>query len=341
MIAAALACLAVGVTAMLAWIVMALSGVQAMPSYLGSWLFWIAIPIGALPLVMGLEAVGDPVPALTRALRLALPLLPAGLVLAVPFLIGNHALFFRPGIDKPLPQAWMNPPLFILRTVVLVAVLSAIAIAFSVPPRSRNRRTAAVLGLCAFACILTVLAADWLLAIQPGIASSALGLLLIASQLGVASAIAAFVVAVSGKGRLQQPHIGGLLAAVIAAWLFMHFTQFLVIWSANLPDEVTWYIDRASPLGAATIWFGFIAAVIALAVLPTALGQLRPVLASIAAMLVLVHVLEALWFVTPAFRGRFVIDWADACAVFGIGGLVLALLLLRLHRDGRRAHAAG
>ena len=62
------------------------------------------------------------------------------------------------------------------------------------------------------------------------------------------------------------------------------------------------------------------------------------VLASLAAMLLLVHLVETLWLVTPAFRGAFVVTWADAFAVLGIGGLLLALLGI-LPKGGRHAVA--
>ncbi len=51
--------LALGILALVALWLSALAGTAIMPSYLGAWLFILALPLGALPVVMGLELMGS------------------------------------------------------------------------------------------------------------------------------------------------------------------------------------------------------------------------------------------------------------------------------------------
>ena len=336
---APLLAIAIGLLAAAGWIVMALADADVMPSYLAAWLFWMAVPFGALPLVMGLEALGRSEWPALLTLRRACLLLPVGAVLALPVLFSTAVLFRRPDIDSPLPAAWMAPGFFIARAVVILAVLSVLAVLFSRTP-AVPRRSLAMAGLALHVCLVSLAAVDWVLALQPGIGSSAFGVLLMASQIGIATSLAAFLLAVTTPAAASLSGLGLLLAVLLASWAFLHFMQFLVIWSANLPHEVVWYTARTPGLGSFTVWFGVAACVLALGLLPTALAKAPPVLATVAAMLLALHLAETLWLVTPAFRGSFIVTLPDGLAVVGLGGLLVGLLLLVLPRQGGRRREA-
>lgn len=329
----------VGVVAILAWVVLAMFRVRVMPSYFAAWLFWMAVPLGALPLVLAMEAFGTLSGRVIGVLRGLLPLLPVGALLAIPFLLSTGVLFRRAGMAHPLPASWMAPGWFISRTIIILLVLSALALAFSFAP-SRPRRGLAVFGLIVHVCLLSVAAVDWVLALQPGIASSEIGLLLIASQIGIAGCLAGFIVAVGSRGRTETDTLGPLLASLLGAWAFLQFVQYLVVWSANLPDEIVWYQARTPGFGGFTLWFAFAAVTIGLALLPTQLAHIPTVLASLAAMLLLMHLLETFWLITPAFRGHFTINLADIFALVGLGGLAVAGLMRLLGSSMRASHAS-
>ncbi len=329
----------IGVVGMLAWLALALFSMRVMPSYFAAWLFWMAVPLGALPLVMAMEAMGVVSGRFLAVLRSLLPLLPVGALLAIPFLLGTGVLFHRADQARALPAGWMAPGWFVGRTILILVVLSALALLFSGAPRRRPRRGLAIFGLMLHVCLLSVAAVDWVLALQPGIASSEMGLLLIASQLGVAGCLAGFIVAVGSRENTGQPALGPLLASLLGVWAFLHFVQYLVVWSANLPDEIVWYQARTPGLGGFTLWFAAAAVTLGLALLPTQLAHIPAVLASLAAMLLLMHMLETFWLITPAFRGHFTIDLADVFALFGLGGLAAAGLMRLLGPSMRVSHA--
>jgi hypothetical protein len=77
------------------------------------------------------------------------------------------------------------------------------------------------------------------------------------------------------------------------------FVQFLTIWMTNLPDEVTWYIQRYERWGWVMVWVvmpAMLAGILAL--LPTTVGG--PLLRSAVVLLLVQHVGHMLWLVNPA-----------------------------------------
>ncbi|MDQ2804372.1 MAG: hypothetical protein M3Y41_17450, partial [Pseudomonadota bacterium] len=111
---------------------------------------------------------------------------------------------------------------------------------------------------------------------------------------------------------------------------------FLVVWSADLPKEIVWYQRRDGGLGAAAEWLGFAALVLALILLlPRRLVSRPGLVAALAGLILVTHLVEMLWLVTPNFRGAFSISLADVLALMGMGGVVLAssqaLRALELH----------
>ena len=308
-------------------VVLALAGQTVMPSYLAGWLCWIAVPLGALPLVMLLELLHvrgwTVLPVLRRLLLLMLP----GALLAIPLMLAMPSLFDRPGVAGALPAAYADPQARLLRMLVMLATWCVFAFIFCRAPARGPRRGWAALGLMLHLVLASVAAVDWVMSLEPGLGSSAFGLLFMASQAGIALCLAVFLLSVMSRTALPL-EVPALMGAVLGAWIFLHVVQFLVVWSANLPDEVVWYLRRTDGLGAPAVWWMAAAAVLSLAaLLPYRLIRTPAVMASVAAMLLLAHLTEMLWLVTPAFRGAFVIALADLPALVGFGGIAAGVLL--------------
>jgi hypothetical protein len=360
------ACLGVGVAALLCIALLAaLSAGPVMPSYLAAWLFWLALPAGALPLVMacdlaaaapgerslGLgEAPSAPrLPlALAPSLRLLLVALPPIALLAIPVLLAQAGLFGTAASRHGFAAGWYSPAARTLRVVAILLVWSALALLFLRPGRPR---ALALLGLVVHLFAATLLAMDLAMAVAPGLNSTAYGLVLIASQCGIAFSAAVLLAALPRPAALRAPFTAprGSLAApaarlapaalpgsavatllwLLAAWMFLQFNQYLVIWSANLPREIVWYQQRDAGLGRAAEWFGLLAFLVPLlaATIPRLVRDAR-VLAGLAGLVLLMHLVETLWLITPSFRGAFTLSLADLLGLAGIGGLLCALLVL-------------
>ncbi len=341
---AVLACAGIGVLALACtWLLAAAGGVQVMPSYLAAWLFWLALPAGALPLVIGLDLAGSPARAwpaqrgvvppspLDPSLRLLLMGLPLAALLVVPVLLAQPTLFTPDAVRHSLgtgpgtgfARAWLSPGARALRSVVLLVLWSALALVFLRPGRPRGL---AVFGFGAHLVVGTLLATDLAMAVAPGLNSSSYGLLLISSQCGIALSVAILLAAI-GRARLPDS-TASMMLWLLGVWLFLQFTQYLIVWSANLPREIVWYQQRDAGLGRAAEWFGLAAFVVPLLTLVSRrLARSTGVLALLAGLVLVMHLLETLWLITPTFRGSFTLSLADVLSLLGVGGLVLAPML--------------
>ena len=304
-------------------------GAATMQSYLPAWLFFLAVPLGALPLLMALELAGGGRSPLARALRRVLLPLPIAALLVIPVLLDAPALYPWRGHPPPgFAGAWLHPGLFTLRSIVFLAIWALLGLVFIRPPAPGGsvwRRAAAGLGLLLHLVMGTMAAVDWAMSLELALNSSAFGLLLIVSQCGVALAAALLLAAVLGDDAAVAAGARPMLV-LLGFWMFLQFTQYLVVWSANLPGEIVWYQQRNHGLGLAAAWFALASLLLSLLTLtPRLLNRRTKIVASVAGMVLLLHLVEALWLVTPAFRGRFVVTGPDLLLLAGVGGLVIGV----------------
>src|SRR5262249_48346263 len=97
---------------------------------------------------------------------------------------------------------------------------------------------------------------------------------------------------------------GSLLITFVILWSYLWFFEFMLIWIANLPADVIWYVDRVRGawlwITVALVVFGF--AVPFLLLLQRAIKQRPLALARLAVLLLLAQLLFAHWQILPAFR---------------------------------------
>jgi hypothetical protein len=128
---------------------------------------------------------------------------------------------------------------------------------------------------------------------------------------------------------------GKLLLAFVILWAYFAISQFLIIWSGNLPEEIRWYLPRFS--------HGWLAVATGLLVfhfgLPFALLLSRDLkrhagrLAWVAVWMLVARWVDLVWQVVPTFRPHgLALSWMDAAAPLAVGGLALALFVRRLSR---------
>ncbi len=127
--------------------------------------------------------------------------------------------------------------------------------------------------------------------------------------------------------------LGNLLLAFVMLWTYMSFSQFLIIWAANIPEEVTWYLNR---MQGGWEWIAVFLVIFHFA-LPFAVLLLRTtkrrgrMLARVAAALIFVHLIAVFWIVVPSFHhGELQVHWMDLAAAIGIGGVWIAMFIWQL-----------
>lgn len=347
---AALAACAVG-----AWV----TPVQFFRSYLFACVFWTGIALGCLAVLMLRYVTGGAwgVP-IRRPLESATRTLPLVALLFIPLLFGlNHLYEWARPEDlarDPLlahKTRYLNVSFFVGRGVVYVAAWLLLAFFLNRwsleqdrTPSARVNRKLQVLssgGLVAYGLTITFWSIDWLMSLEPHWYSTMYGVLLIAGQAlsGLAFVIAVTILLARYKplSEVVSPErlhdLGKLLLAFVMFWAYVAFSQYLIIWAGNLPEEIPWYLRR---LQGGWGWFGIALIVLHFALpfllLLSADANRNPrILASVAALVVAMRAVDLFWLVRPVFSpGRFRIHWLDVAAPVGIGGIWLAVFLWQL-----------
>jgi hypothetical protein len=187
-------------------------------------------------------------------------------------------------------------------------------------------------GLAFLIISITFAAIDWVMSLEPAWFSTIYGLIFVASW-GL-SALAFTIVVMQWLSQrapmdavVQRAHFhdwGNLLLALVMLWTYFAFSQYLIIWSANLPEETTWYVARKHG-----VW-GVIA--LAIVILQFALPFLTLLsraakksghrLAMLAILILVMRVVDVIWLIEPAFDAHsFHFNWMDLIAPIAIGGL--------------------
>jgi len=325
-----------------------------------NWVLWfvflLSLALGALFLVAleHLVAARWSVPIRRIPERLSTLLIP----LTVIGLIGLAAVpVIYPGArpealaDKLLAGKafWLGLPCFSLRVVLcFVAWLAALAVLVkgslaqdrSHDPRFNIRaRRFAPLAMAFFGFGITLVAFDWISALEPAWYSDIFGVQLFAGAfLAGLSATVLMVLHLQGRDRLPEVgrdhlyNLGGFTFAFTVFWAYIAFAQYMLMWYADLPEEVFWYEKRLHggwlPVILVTGVLHFLIPFFALLSRDAKKhpGRLR----WIAIVMLLAHFLDLYWLVFPALMPQPVFSWPElSFALFFLGGALLWIRRVR------------
>jgi len=224
---------------------------STLAAYLVAWVAIGAIPLGVLCILMTSYLVQRAwTDSLHGIMVSATSVLPVLGVLFVPVLIGMKELYpaTEPGHALPAFKAFYLAPLFfVLRTVIYFVVLCGLAFWQQAAWANRERMTrSASVGLIVWALVISFAGIDWVESLEPEFHSSIYGLLYLCFTLLDGIAFAIFVGLASGRRIGATKGYSALLLSTILLWAYLHAMQYIVIWSANIPDEAIWYLKRSS-----------------------------------------------------------------------------------------------
>jgi len=332
---------------------------QFFQSYLLGFLFWTQLGLGCLALLMIHHVAGGGWGlVIRRLLEAGMMTLPLMALLFIPIIFGMQELYLWARPEEVAHSAilqhktpYLNVPFFIIRAVVYFAIW--IGLAYLLNWRSRQQDQAAETpsggpfhrlsgpGIVLFVLTATAASFDWMMSLEPEWFSTIYGFMFMAAAGAVAFAFVIPFVAELSKyeplsGVVSTRHVsdlGNFLLATVMLWAYMAFSQYLIIWSANLPEEITWYINRTrggwQTIGLLLIIFHF--------ALPFFVLMSRGVkrnpqrLALVAGLVLFMRLVDLLWLVAPAFHhSGFHLHWLDLVTPIGIGGLWLWLFIRQL-----------
>lgn len=327
-------------------------------AWLVAFLFWTGLALGCLAVLMLHELTGGAWGVvIRRPLEAGAGTLPLLAVLFIPIAMALHVLYAwsTPAalLDEVVQRkhAYLNAPFFLLRTAGYFAIWIGLASAFSRGGKrqdeqydarraARLRRLAAG-GLIIYVLTITFAVTDWVMSLDPYWFSTIFGVLFVGGHgvlaLGFAIVAAAWLRNEPPLQRVLVParfhDLGMLLLSFVMLWAYFAFSQFLIIWAENLPDEIRWYHDRSAPgwqIVAAVLALGHFA-VPFLLLLSRRLKRTVPALVGVALMLIAMRVVDLYWMVMPRIDpGAPRFHWIAVTAFLGMGGLWLRAFLGRL-----------
>lgn len=330
-------------------------------SWLVGWVYWMGVTLGCFAIMMlhhlSRGAWGLVVRRVMEAASRTLPWL---LLLALPILLGMESLYIwaRPEVvaaDELLQakKPYLNVPFYLLRLAIYFAIWGGFAFVLNRmslrqdtsddPGLTRRMQLIAAFGLAAYCLAVTFASVDWLMSLDPHWFSTIYGVYLMGSQgLAALAFIITFALFLSRRepmaGVIQPRHFhdwGKLFLAFVMLWAYFSFSQFLIIWSGNLPEEIEWYLHRLHGgwglVALLLVLFHFALPFVLL--LSRDLKRSGRLLAGVALLMLVMRWVDLLWQVEPSFEEHhFVHYWLYLAAPAAIGGIWLFLFVRELKK---------
>ncbi|HXU45296.1 MAG TPA: hypothetical protein VN783_07210 [Thermoanaerobaculia bacterium] len=327
--------------------------------YLIAWLLCLSIALGSLALSMvhhlSRGAWGLMARRIWEAAARTLPLL---LVLSLPVVLGLPSLYewARPEVagDPGLTRhGYLSPTWFVVRLVLYFAIwgllawrldrLSAEQDRRADPDLFRRMQRIAAPGLVIYCLVSTLASVDWLVSIEPRWYSTIYGIYFFG---GHGLTAMAFLILMARWLADREPmrsvlnpntfhDYGKLLFTFVMLWAYFCFSQFLIIWAGNLPEEVSWY-DHRTRHG-----WGPLALVVAIChffipfglLLSRGLKRSPRKLVVVAFWMLAMRWVDFVWQVEPTFHPQGLhLPWVFLATLLGLGGVWLWAFLGQLQK---------
>ena len=338
---------------------------QFFQAYIVGFTFWSGIAVGSLALLMLQHLTGGGWGlVIRRILEASTRTLPLVVLLFIPIIIGAHSLY--EWTDPAVLEAnkvvrgktpYLNLQFFTIRAAVFFGVWLILAFFLNKwsleqdrtgdRAYAKNMRVLSGPGMVLLIFSVTFAAIDWFMSLEPEWSSTIYGFIFVASWSLSALAFTIAVIANLAKSEpmnrivaaLHFHDLGKLLLALVMLWAYFAFSQFLIIWSGNLPEEIHWYMTRMH--GA----WGVIIITVAilhfgapfLVLLSRSLKRNPSKLVIVAGLVLVMRVIDLWWMLIPAFtHEHFPVRTILLYVVspIAIGGLWIAFFTYQL---GKRA----
>ena len=354
-----------GVAALLAVYGLTKSPADFYHSYIFSYMLILGLTVGSLGLLMLQHLTGGiwgmvirrPLEAASRNLWLML-------ILFVPIVIGMKYLYSGNGDET----GWLNAPKqgeqaltswqqgyltsggFLTRAVLYFAIWIVLMVVFNNWSKQQDQangeglkqrmKALAAPGVILYILAMTFAAIDWVMSLSPRWASTIYGFLFVAGQAIAAMGLMIAVIALlSGSepfaGVIKKRHLHDLAKLLFAfnmLWAYFAFSQLLIIWSGNQPEEITFYRSRLNGqwgvVAVIVLLFSF--AIPFLLLLSRDVKRTAGVVSKIAIWMIFMRLVDLYWMTRPEFTSRAVPTWLDIVVPVALIGLWLGFFAMNL-----------
>jgi hypothetical protein len=328
-------------------------------SWLWAYLYVLALTVGPLAWVMLYYSTGGAWGVMIRRTgEAASRTIWLTILMFVPILVGANNLYpwMHPEYVAANPTvahkvAYLNITAWVIRAFVYLCGWTLLTLHYNKwslredqgDPKARGKMTfISGPGLIFHALAVTFMSIDWVKSQDPTWVSTMWGLLFIASQMLTAMAFLITVMVMLHRYSpmrevLTQRHLhdmGKFTLALVMVWAYFSFSQFLIIWAGNLPEEIPFYLRRMNHgwgwVGLALV-FGHFALPFSL-LLSRDLKRNFKLLRNIAVFILCMRFVDLYWLIKPFAYENFHFTWMDITAPVGIVGLWLWFFFTNLQQ---------
>lgn len=337
---------------------------QFLQSYLIAYMFWIGISLGSLSLLMVQYLSGGAWGLVARRVfEASTRTLPLMALLFIPIAMNMPTLYkwARPeAVDDPIIQlkaAYLDIEFFYVRAAIYFVIWIGLSLLLSkwskeqddsAPlgpgPKDRRFRVVSGPGMVLHILAITFMSVDWVMSLDPHFYSTIFGVLVLGGQ-GL-STLAFTILVLQGLSNskpisevadAERFHdYGKLMLAFVMLWAYFNVSQLLIIWSANLPEEIPWYIERLqghwAPWAVVVLVGHFVLPFMLL--LSRNLKRHGRVLSRVAFLVLIMRVVDFAWTIGPVFRHEYTLHWMDFAMVVAFAA---PWLFLFYHNLGSRS----
>src|SRR6516162_1142516 len=331
------------------------------PSYLMSFLLVLGLALGSLGLVMLQHLTsGHWGIIIRRPLESATRTLPLLVLLFLPIAISGMKYLYRAWLDpeelhkEPLSkfqQGYLTHNGYLLRALIYFAVWLALMFIFNSLSKQQDanredralRRRLKMLagpGIILYVFAMSFAAIDWVMSLSPHWASTIYGFIFVGGQLISSMSFIIAVVVLLSRAEpfasiLQPRHLhdlGKLLLAFVMLWAYFAFSQLLIIWSGNQPEEISFYRTRLfggwGVVAVLVLVFSF--SLPFLILLSREVKRTPGLIAKVAAWMLLMRLVDLYWMTRPEFTSRAFPTWLDFVVPIALFGLWLGFFAMNL-----------
>lgn len=322
-------------------------------SYLLNYMFFLSISLGALFFVILQHlvragwsvTVRRPAEILAdNVIYMAMLFLP----ILVPLLLSMTGPYYKWLDPERVAESsllqwklpYLNLPFFVVRAVIYFLIWGMMAWFFLRQSTiqdakgdaeiTRRMEKVSPVAMILFGLTITFASFDWLMSLEPEWFSTIFGLYYFSGSLVAAiAALILFAIALQSRGYILRAitvehyhDLGKLLLGFVVFWGYMAFSQYMLIWYANIPEESVWYLQRQTGpwvwVGLALLFGNLLIPFLGL--LPREVKRRKILLGSWAVWLLIFHWVDIYWLVMPTFApDHLPFGVMDACCIISLG----------------------
>jgi len=328
-------------------------------AYLLGFMGWLGLSLGSMAFLMLWYLTGGRWGITARRIvEAAMRTLPLMAVLFIPLAVGARWLYDWADPNKlahgrelhEVKLVYLNLTAYRLRGILYFVLWLGLGYLLSkwsgeqdhplVRNLSRRFSRLSSAGVIIYAFTLTFAAIDWVMSLDASWISTVYGLIFLTGQVLIAICFLVVVETMLANYQLFSEVLtannladhGNLMLTFVMLWAYMSFSQLLIIWSGNLPEEIRWYLPRWHNgwqfvgLSLAGLHFALPFALLLSA--PRKRNAHR--LVKVAVWLFLMRWVDLFWFIEPSEHSHFFVDWLDIVIPVAMGGFWLAYFFYNL-----------